>query len=332
MAADRNGTAFDGPAGKDGGVHGNTMGNITGKSAFVAVIGRPSVGKSTLLNRLCGAKVAIVSPVPQTTRNSIRGIVNRPEGQLVFVDTPGMHISGKKLNTRLLATATRVLEEADLVLYVLDATRPPGPEEEAVTLALLRKSETAGQKTVAAINKIDAAAAASAAAAGYLRRQLPALPPERIFTVSALKNEGLDAMLACLFGMAPEGRAYYGDDCYTDQDARFRIAEIIREKAMNRLREELPHSIYVDVADMELSGGNDGPAAARTLWVRAFIMAERESQKGMIVGKGGAMIRQIRLAALRDLKKIFDWKIDLDLRVKTSRDWRGNDALLKKLL
>jgi GTP-binding protein Era len=246
-----------------------------------------------------------------------------------------MHISGKKLNLRLLATAARVLEEADLVLYVLDATRRPGLEEDAVTEALLRRPETAAQKTVAAINKVDAveaSAPAASAAAAYLRNRLPALPPERIFNISALKNEGLTSMLACLFDMAPEGRPFYDDDCYTDQDARFRIAEIIREKAMNRLREELPHSIYVDVADMELSGSEGSPGKARTLWVRAFIMAERESQKGMIVGKGGAMIREIRLAALRDIKKIFDWKIELDLRVKTSRDWRGNEALLKKLV
>jgi GTP-binding protein Era len=302
------------------------------KSAFVAIIGRPSAGKSTLLNRFCGAKVAIVSPVPQTTRNSIRGIVTRPEGQLVFVDTPGMHISGKKLNLRLLETASRVLGEADLVLYVLDASRPPGPEEEAAASALSKRPETVSGKTAAAINKIDAAGSGAAqASAAFLHAKLPELPPERIFNISALKKEGLDAVLACLFDMAPEGSAFYGDDCYTDQDVRFRIAEIIREKAINRLREELPHSIYVDVADMEFRAAGHA-AAPKTLWVRAFIMAERESQKGMIVGKGGLMIRDIRLSALRDLKKIFDWKIELDLRVKTSHDWRGNDALLKKLM
>lgn len=269
-----------------------------------------------------------MSPVPQTTRNSIRGIVTRPEGQLVFVDTPGMHISGKKMNLRLLETAVKVLDEADLVLYVLDAARPPGAEEEAVAAALLKRPETVKHRTAAAINKVDAADAAKAAA--FLRGRLPELPPARVFNVSALKNEGLVAMLACLFDMSPEGEAFYDGGCYTDQEAGFRIAEIIREKAVNNLREELPHSIYVDVADMELRGGL--PGGQRTLWTRAFIMTERESQKGMIVGKGGAMIRKIRLAALRDMKKIFDWNIELDLRVKTARDWRGNDAVLKKLL
>jgi GTP-binding protein Era len=297
------------------------------KSAFVAIIGRPSAGKSTLLNHLCGAKVAIVSTVPQTTRNSIRGIVTRPAGQLVFVDTPGMHISGKKLNLRLAETALRVLDEADLVLYVLDANRPPGREEDAVAAALLKRPETVKHRTVAAINKVDAAGTAKAEA--FLHAKLPELPPSRIFNISALKNEGLDTMLDCLFGMSPEGSAFYDGDCYTDQEVRFRIAEIIREKAMNKLREELPHSIYVDIADMELRGG---APQAETLWVRAFIMTERESQKGMVVGKGGAMIRKIRLAALREMKKIFDWNIELDLRVKTAHDWRSNDATLKKLL
>jgi GTP-binding protein Era len=303
----------------------STAADLHKKSAFIAVVGRPSVGKSTLLNRLCGAKVAIVSPVPQTTRNSIRCIVNSPEGQLVFVDTPGMHISGKKLNLRLLNTAARALDEADLVLYVLDASRPAGLEEKAVAEALSRNTENVNRKTVAAINKTDIAD--SAAAVTALKTLLPALPEERIFNISALKKDGLEPLLACLFRMAPEGDAFYGDDCYTDQEINFRVAEIIREKAMNRLRQELPHSIYVDIADMELRG----EAAAQTLWIRAFIMAERESQKGMIVGKGGLMIRDIRLAALRDLKKIFDWKIELDLRVKTAHDWRGNDAILRKL-
>jgi GTP-binding protein Era len=301
------------------------------KSAFVAIIGRPSVGKSTLLNSLCGSKVAIVSKVPQTTRNSIRGIVNKPEGQLVFIDTPGMHISGKKFNLRLLDTAIRALDEADLVLYVLDASRLPGAEEEAVTMALTRRAGILSQKTVAAINKIDTVDIANGAAkvnAGTLKTLLPDLPPERVFNISALRKEGIDALINCLFQMSPEGSAFYDNDCYTDQSVDFRIAEIIREKAMNRLRQELPHSIYVDVADMELSG-KYGP---QTLWVRAFIMVERESQKGMIVGKGGVMIREIRLAALRELKKIFDWKITLDLRVKTARDWRSNDTILRTLV
>jgi GTP-binding protein Era len=295
------------------------------KAAFVAVVGRPSVGKSTLVNALCGVKVAIVSPVPQTTRNAIRGIVNRAEGQLVFVDTPGQHLSERKFNRRLAGVAGRVQAEADLVLYVLDAARLPGAEEEAVA-ARLRGEE---KRTVAAINKIDKIDSNTAdrdAAERFLREKLPGLERNRCFPVSALRNEGTEPLLEYLFALAGPDDPFYPEGYYTDQDPAFRIAEIIREKAVNHLRQELPHSLYVEVADAEL---RDNGAK---LWVRAFIVTERESQKGMIVGKGGRMIKVIREEALADLKRIFDWKIELDLRVKASRDWRHNDAVLRRLI
>jgi GTP-binding protein Era len=328
------------------------------KSAFVAVVGRPSVGKSTLVNRICGQKVAIVSPVPQTTRNAIRGIYNGGEGQLVFVDTPGRHRSEKKFNKKLSSVSGRSMEEADLILYVLDASRPPGQEEEDIAADL---APFAG-KTVAAINKIDLGGAGIDGIKIFLRDRLPlgadrppdetgfaaeAGTPWRCVEISALEKRGLDRLLALLFALAPPGAPFYPADFYTDQDVSFRIAEIIREKAIAGLRDELPHSIYVDVADMEF---RDPPSAAPVasgavakdvvapgqaggrLWVRAFIVTERESQKGMVVGKGGSRIRLIRAAAQKDLNAIFDWKIDLDLRVKTSRDWRHNDKILRRLV
>jgi GTP-binding protein Era len=292
------------------------------KSAFVAVVGRPSVGKSTLVNAFCGAKVAIVSPVPQTTRNAVRGIVNRPEGQLVFVDTPGQHISERKLNKRLMEVAGRAVGEAELVLYVLDASRKPGPEEEAVAERLSGCTE----RMAAAVNKIDAPGAKAGPVLEFLEARFPGLDKSRYFPVSALKKEGAEALLSCLFGMASCGPPSYPGGYYTDQDLNFRIAEIIREKAINRLRQELPHSLYVEVADAELRDGNT------RLWVRAFILTERESQKGMVVGRQGAMIKAIRQAAQKDLNRIFDWKVELDLRVKTAHDWRHNDAVLKRLI
>jgi GTP-binding protein Era len=297
-----------------------------GKAAFVAVAGRPSVGKSTLVNRICGAKVAIVSAVPQTTRNAIRGILNRPEGQLVFVDTPGRHASERKFNRKLLELSDRSLAEADLRLYVLDAARPPGPEEEEAARALEGMTAT----LAAAVNKTDAPGADPARSAAFLAERLPALPPERVFPVSALNGGGVDALVSCLFGMAPAGEPFYPPEYYTDQETAFRVSEIIRGEAINRLRQELPHALYVEVADMELKGAPE-PAGRERLWVRAFIIVERESQKGMVVGKGGAMIKAIRLAALRELDRIFDWKIDLDLRVKTGKDWRHNDAVLRRI-
>jgi len=290
------------------------------KSAFTAIIGRPSVGKSTLLNKMCGQKVAIVSKVPQTTRNAIRGIVTREEGQLVFVDTPGRHTSEKKMNKKLMEVSARALTDSELVLYVLDALRAPGQEEEEITALLAPLSE----KTIIAVNKMDAAGADFNRAKEFLTQSLPSVTSERIFPVSANTGTGIDELLRALFALAPEGQPLYGDEYYTDQETGFRIAEIIREQAINRLRQELPHSLYVDIADMEFKD--------EKLWVRAFIIVERESQKGMVVGKGGEMIKAIRLASLKELKKIFDWKIDLDLRVKTGKDWRHNDHTLRKII
>jgi len=292
------------------------------KTAFVAVIGRPSAGKSTLLNKLCGQKVAIVSSVPQTTRNAIRGIVNRPNGQLIFVDTPGMHVSEKKLNKKLLGVADRAITESDLILYVLDVLRPAGEEETAIAKALSPVSA----RVVVAINKMDATKTDFASIRSFLFEQLPEVPETRWAQISALTGAGTEHLLDLLYKLAPEGSPLYPEDTYTDQDVQFRIAELIREKAINRLRDELPHSLYVVVEDTELR--DDG---AR-LWVRAFIIVERESQKGIVVGKGGEQIKAIRQAAQKDMNKIFDWKVELDLRVKTSNDWRQNDAVLHRLI
>jgi GTP-binding protein Era len=300
-------------------------GDILAKSAFVALIGRPSVGKSTLVNLLCGEKVAIVSAVPQTTRNAVRGIVTRGEGQLVFVDTPGRHASERKLNKKLMEVSDRAVNDSELVLYVLDASRPPGPEEEAVAARIAPLAE----HTAAVINKIDIQGSNIERAMGFLAERLPGLSPSRCFPVSCLKKEGTEALLSGLFDMAGEGPPFYPEEYYTDQEVSFRIAEIIREKAIHRLRQELPHSIYVEVADTEL---RDEAAGRQKLWVRAFIITERESQKGMVVGKDGEMIKAIRQAAQKELSSIFEWKIALDLRVKTGRDWRHDDHILRRII
>ena len=295
------------------------------KAAFVAVIGRPSAGKSTFINLVCAAKVAIVSRVPQTTRNAIRGIYTSEQGQLVFIDTPGRHTSEKKLNKKLVEVSERALMDSELVLYMLDSSRPPGPEETAIASRLLPLTN----KLFAVINKIDHASADCQRTMSFIKEHLPDLPLPRCFEISSLKSTGIDSLLSSLFDAAPAGDPMYLDEVYTDQELSFRIAEIIREKAIHRLREELPHSIYVQVEDTELRQAEGG---RQTLWVRAFIITERESQKGMIVGKGGEMIKAIRLSSLKDLNSIFDWKVDLDLRVKTAKDWRSNDRVLKKLI
>lgn len=292
------------------------------KSAVVAIIGRPSAGKSTFLNTASGEKVSIVSPIPQTTRNAVRGIVNTSLGQLVFVDTPGYHDSEKKLNLRLKAMASDQLEAADAVLYVVDATRAPGHEEQ-LTAELVAPCT---KKVVVAVNKIDLKEADPTATRAFVRQALPSLEEDRILDISAEKDTGIDDVLRALYKIAPEGEPLYPEEFYTDQEVDFRIAEIIREQAINRLYEEIPHAIYVDIADMEWR--RDG----KELWVRAFLCVERESQKGMVIGKGANMIKTIRLESIRQLREIFPYRIDLDLQVKVDKNWRQKDPVLNRIL
>jgi GTPase len=288
------------------------------KSGFVAVIGRPSAGKSTLVNALCGWKVSIVSPVPQTTRNKIRGIVNAPSGQLVLLDTPGYHLSEKRMNARLRETALSALSDADLVLYVMDSTRLPGGEEELVAAL----AAPVAAKTVIAVNKSDDPSSKPEAAEAFAAERLPLA---RRLRVSALRGDGLAELLAALLSLAPEGPRYYPEDVATDQEPIFRIAEIIREKAFLHTREEIPHSVYAEVEESEFS------ADRKELRVRAFLVAERESQKGMLIGRGASMIKVIRTEAERDMNDIFPWRVKLELQVRVDKDWRKDDATLKRL-
>lgn len=288
------------------------------KSAFVAVVGRPSAGKSTLVNALCGGKVSIVSPVPQTTRNAVRGILNRPEGQLVLMDTPGFHLSEKKLNKRLGNVAREAFGDADIVLYLLDSTRPPGREEEALVEALKPVSKL----VVVAINKVDAKESHPAEAETFVAARLAGSP---VLSISALAKSGLEELLALLFSRAEEGPTWYPEEYYTDQEPVFRIAEIIREKVMLHSREELPHAVYVAYQDS--SREQDG-----TLEAAYDLVVERESQKGILIGKGGSMIKRIREEAEADLAGIFDYPIRLRLRVRVDPDWRSDDKRLKELI
>ena len=288
------------------------------KSAFVAIVGRPSAGKSTLVNALCGAKVSIVSPVPQTTRNAVRGIVTKPEGQLVFLDTPGYHISEKRLNLKLREVTVDAFADADLVLYLIDATRKPGPEEEAVVAAL----GSASTRLIAGVNKIDSPDADLVAARAFISGHFPSAP---IFALSALEGTGLDALLAGLFERASEGPAWYPEEFYTDQEPVFRIAEIIREKIMLHTRDELPHAVYVSYEDSSRS--EDG-----SLRASYDLVVERESQKGILIGKGGSMIKMIREESEADLDEIFDYAIKLKLSVRVDPDWKTNEKKLESLI
>jgi GTP-binding protein Era len=289
------------------------------KSAFVGLIGRPSSGKSTLLNRLCGGKVSIVSPVPQTTRNRIRGILNASPGQLVFVDTPGYHLSEKRLNLHLRSLARQTLEESDLLLYVVDVSRSAGEEERAL-MELLRAHE---ERLAVALNKIDLEDGSLPAVERELQRAFAA---PRLYPVSALTGAGLDPLLAALWALAPEGERFYPEEYYTDQSPEFRIAEIVREKAIQQTRQEVPHALYVEVSDLEQR--RDG----QELWARGFLCVERESQKGILVGRGGERIKAIVRGAEAELAELFPYDVKLDIRVKVRPKWRQDETLLARLI
>lgn len=291
------------------------------KSAFVAIVGRPSAGKSTLMNSLCGEKVAITSPVPQTTRNKIRGILNEPPGQLVFMDTPGYHRSDKKFNIYLKDVVHSALKEADIILYLVDSTRPLGREESDI-IELLQKEK---KPLVLALNKVDSKGQKQEELNAFLRLNTNS---EKIYSVSATEKTGLEELKDALYLAAPEGPPMYPQEYYTDQTPEFRIREIIREEAIARTSEELPHAMYVEISDMEWKEDEKG----KTLWVRAFLTVERNSQKGIVIGKGAEKIRAIRIASLKQFRKIFPYKLRLDLRVKVNPDWRKKDYLLKGIL
>lgn len=292
------------------------------KTALVAILGRPSAGKSTFINTACQEPVSIVSPIPQTTRNAIRGIVNTSFGQLVFVDTPGYHDSEKKLNLRLKSVTEETLEGADCILYVIDTTRVPG-EEEKMNATLASKYV---EHLVVALNKIDANDSKVKKSREFVKLYLPELPEERILEMSAKNDSGINDVLRALYSVSPVAPALYTDDVYTDQDIAFRISEIVRGEAINRLQQELPHCLYVGVADLEQRGNNG------KIWVRAFICVERDSQKGMVIGKGASMIKQIRLAAIKKIHEVFPFKVDLDLQVKVDKNWRQHDNTITKLI
>ena len=339
----------------------------TFRAGFVALVGRPSSGKSTLLNALCGQKVAITSPKPQTTRNVIRGIVNRPASQVVFLDTPGFTETEDFLAGQLREELSRAVREAEAVLYLLDLSRPPksvprsrsqaftdgcafdasqpaGGEEPGL-LALLRgvigQEACASFPLVIALNKTDLLADKSLRAQRFaqylelLRHYFPQLSREQCFEISASKGHGLEAMLQFLGRQLPAGEPLYEADVYTDQEPQFRIQELIREQALPFCGRELPYALYVHVADLESRplAQIDGAAAQlqglaradwpeRGLWVRAFLQVERESQKGILVGKGGIRIREICKRSSRAVRREFGCPVQLDLQVKVDYKWR----------
>jgi len=289
------------------------------RSGFVAIVGRPNVGKSTLLNRLLGQKIAIVSPKPQTTRNRITGIRTRPDSQIVYVDTPGLHQPRGKLGEFMAATAARALEGVDAVVFVTEATAGGVALDEAA-LAALAEVEA---PVLLALNKIDLVP--------DKRRILPRLeayaaryPFRELIPISASTGQSVDRLEAAILALLPAGPAFYPRDQLTDQPETFFVAETIREQLFLLTRQEVPYAAAVRVEELvEREGGN-------RLYIRAVIFVEQPSQKAIVIGEGGAMLKRIGQAARRELEAFFGVPVYLDLWVQVRRHWRRNEAALRE--
>ncbi len=289
------------------------------KSGFVAVVGRPNVGKSTLINGLVGSKVAITSTRPQTTRNVLRGVVDLPErdAQIVLVDTPGHHRPRTALGQRLNKLVYGSLSDADAAILVLDATEPIGPGDRMIAERL----QTAELATVVAVNKVDLAGpdevAVQLAEAGEW--DFAAYVP-----TSATKGAGLGPLVDELLALLPEGPAYFPPGSVSDQPEDLLIAEIVREKFLDRLRDELPHSLAVVVDDRETRDNG-------TEYIGVRLYVERESQKGIVIGKGGSLLAAAGEEARKELEALLDTKVYLDMRVRVEKEWQRREGLLDRL-
>lgn len=281
---------------------------------FVAIVGRPSSGKSTFLNYATGGKVSIVSAMPQTTLNAIRGIITTERGQIIFIDTPGYHNSQKAYNKSLQDVAIQSIDDADSVLYLVDTTRPVGDEEEAI-IDLLKKCT---KPVFVALNKIDAKTANSAMSRLSLMKVFgeEQLGKMQVFNISAKTGEGVNDLLKVLLQSLPISPLLYPAEFYTDQDVPFRISEIIREQIIVNTKDEVPHSVYVKIEDMKMRKNG------KQLDVQASLCVDKESQKGILIGKDASVIKKIRINAEKELFALFPYYISLQLRVKTDKNWR----------
>jgi len=286
-------------------------------SGFVAVVGRPNVGKSTLVNRLVGEKVAIVSDKPQTTRNRILAVLNRPDGQIVLFDTPGIHKPMHRMNERMVEAAVSSLGQVDLALWLVDVTEDHGPGDRYVKDVLGR----AGKPVLLGLNKIDLVPKPRLLPLIDQYRQL--LDFAEIVPLSGLKGDNVERLAERLVAHLPQGERLYPEDFLTDQPERFFVAEMIREQILRHTREEIPYSTAVIIDSFK-----EGTPVVR---IEASILAERESQKGILIGRGGAMLKSIGSAARREIEAFLGTRIYLGLFVKVREGWREDPAMLDEM-
>jgi len=287
------------------------------KSGFVALLGRPNSGKSTLVNQLVGRKVAIVSRHPQTTRNRIQGIVNRPEAQIVLIDTPGLHKPDSPLGRQMMEEVKMALDGIDVLAVLLDSSVPLGPDDRA---ALEHARRFRGPRFLLP-NKIDLIPKAT------LLPLIDSLSREcdfaGIIPISALTGNGLPLLLDRLIAHLPEAPPYFPADLFTDQPERFLAAEFLREKVLATTRQEVPHAVAVLVDSFE-----EGPRLVR---IRATVYVERDGQKAIVIGRGGTMLKKIGTAARKELEELLGVKVFLEVYVKVQRNWRQRPALVRQL-
>jgi GTPase len=288
------------------------------RSGFVALAGRPNAGKSTLVNRIVGGKVAIVSDKPQTTRREIRGIATGPDWQLVLVDLPGVQRPRDPLTERMQRRVESVLSDSDAVLFVLNGEQRIGPGDRFIAAAI----ERAGIPAVTAFNKVDRLDRPRTVSGLDAAAQLGV--NGEIFPVSARTGDGVGPLVEQLVSLLPEGPFLYPPEEQSDQSEEIRLAELVREQVLLRTREELPHAVEVQVDELEER--EDG-----LLVVRALVWAETESQKGILVGAGGRMVKAIGTAARREIEQLLGRRVHLDLRVRVRKGWRRDEALLDRL-
>ncbi|HYI79293.1 MAG TPA: GTPase Era [Thermoleophilaceae bacterium] len=288
------------------------------RAGFVALAGRPNAGKSTLVNRVVGDKVAIVSDKPQTTRREIRGIATGDDWQLVLVDLPGVQRPRDAMTERMQHRVEHALRDADAILFMLNGAQRIGPGDRYIARAI----RSSGVPTVTVVNKVDKLRRAETAAA--LTAAVGLDVPGDIFPISAKSGDGVDPLVEHLVGLLPEGPWLYPPEDSSDQPEHVQIAELVREQVLRRTREELPHAVEVEVTSVaERDTG--------VLWVEASIWAESESQKGILIGGRGGMVKAVGTAAREQIETVLDRRVHLELRVRVRRDWRADDALLDRL-
>lgn len=287
------------------------------KTGFVTIIGRPNVGKSTLMNRLIGQKIAITSNKPQTTRNKIKTVYTDERGQIVFVDTPGIHKAKNKLDNYMVNVAQKTLSEVDVILWLVEPTDYVGAGEQHI-VTQLKQTKT---PVILVINKIDTVQKEEVF--GFINAYKDLLDYAAIVPVSARTGDNTDELLNVIYQYLPYGPMYYDEDTLTDQPMRQIVAELIREKALHALDAEVPHGIAVSVERMKERA--DGSVVD----IDATIICERESHKGIIIGKQGAMLKKIGTNARYEIEKMMEQQINLKLWVKVRKDWRDSDIMIK---